>query len=1011
MVVDKYGYIWLGTKDGLNRFDGLNFKVYRNIPGDTTSLVTNFLTRICPDTAGRIWIATINGDVECFDPATETFHHIMKGFQGLHLSENYYISRIHLDCFGNVIVRSSKWLKAIKVQDEALPVTRKNVVIKPLHEAYSFIPHFKDLPASLIIDVICGADSQLAVFMHDSLAVYAKKDIVYGTGPTIISHDNVKVIFSDYLPGSNDAIAIYRNGMLEMFNSGRREFVPVVALDKSFPDLAYRSDPEGYSWLITGEYLLRINPVSGAVDTALLNWQNVNQHYRRSPDNLLADKNGNLWVSTTGYGFFKLNTKQLRFKPHFNKQEEAYHLDGDDKSVRIITEGNSRLYDADIVGNWYAVLNDYYKGNRKKIRQGGDVPYSCKTSNYWFYGNPIGYDRDLFLVKSSLGNGRIAHKQLVEMMHAEDVLPGSIIISNTGGVWMAATGKFDTGKNYLYHFNEATAALERYAFPGTQSYLGYKFISDWYQEQGGLFWFGTSQGVYSFHPETKAWKYYKNDIALRYDQASADVLSICPDPSKDNFVWVGTHGSGLYRLNKKNGEYKQFTTNEGLPNGVIYGIMSDERGNIWIGTNNGLCLFNPRTFDTRNFTTDHGLPDNEFNRYRYSKDTAGNMYWSNVGGYVRFHPQDFYTDNTPSPVVINRLLLNNEEVLYKEAKGEKREDGFVLSAPIEYCKELVVPYGVNMFTLGFAVLDLTIPVMNRYKYKLEGFNEDWVDAGTKHEATFTNLSPGSYAFKVLGCNSENIWSEVPATISIRILPPWWGTWWFRGLIVLLLAGLVYVIYRIRVQQLLHVERMRNDIAQDLHDEIGSTLSSTTLYMTVIQKTAQSLPQHTNVLIDKVADNTSDMMEKMNDIVWATKADNDSLQKVINRMRAFAVSTTEAKGIVLHFNADIQHDQLKMTMQQRKNVYLLYKESINNAIKHSGCRSINVSIRSSRYRFEMKITDDGRGFDKDAAILNEDTMSGNGLKGMEHRAAQIGAELKIYSTEGIGTTVLLVLNTR
>jgi ligand-binding sensor domain-containing protein/anti-sigma regulatory factor (Ser/Thr protein kinase) len=1011
LAVDKYGYIWLATKDGLNRYDGLSFKVYRNIPGDTTSLVTNFLTRICPDTAGRIWIATINGDVECFDPATGIFHHIIKGFHGLPRSESYYISRIHPDCFGNIIVRSSKWLKAIKVKDTRLSVSKSNVVVKPLSDAYSFIQQFKKIDTSRIIDVICAADSQLAVFMSDSLAVFSKDNIVHGTSPVVISHENGRVVFTDYSPDRKNTITIFRNNMLELFNPVQRKFVPMVALDNTFSDAAYCTDADGSSWLITGGYLLHINPVTKTVDTALLNWQNVTQHYRRSPDNLIADDNGNLWISTTGFGFYKLNTKQLRFRPHFNQYEEAHNLYGDDKSVRVITEGNNRLYDAGVVGKWYAMLQDYYRGSRKKIRPGADVSYSRKTNSFWFYGNPSDYDRDFFLVKSSLGNDKITHTPVVEMMLSEHVLPGAIIISNTGGLWMAATAKFDTGRNYLYHYNDTTATLERYAFPGKQDYLGYKFVADWYQEPGGLFWFGTSQGVYSFHEETKKWKYYKNDIALEYDQSAAAVLSVCPDPVDDNYVWAGTHGSGLYRLNKQTGEYKQFTTGDGLPNDVIYGIMSDEHGNLWIGTNNGLCMFNPRTFGTRSFTSDHGLPDNEFNRYSYSKDTAGNMYWSNVGGYVRFHPGDFYKDTMPSRVVINKLVLNNEEVLYKETKGKKRDDGFVLPAPIEFCDELVVPHGINMFTLGFAVLDLSIPSMNQYKYILEGFNEDWVEAGTKHEATFTNLSPGNYTFKVLGCNSEHIWSEEPAIMHIRILPPWWGTWWFKGLLALLLAGIIYAIYRIRLYQLLHVERMRNDIAQDLHDEIGSTLSSTALYMTVIQKTSQTLPPNTSVLIDKVAGNTSDMMEKMNDIVWATKTDNDSLQKVINRMRAFAVSTTEAKGIVLNFTTDIAYDQFKMTMQQRKNIYLLFKESINNAVKHSHCRSINVNIRASRSIFDMKIIDDGSGFNKEATMLNEDSMSGNGLNSMQQRAAQIGAELKIYSTEGIGTTVLLVLNTR
>jgi signal transduction histidine kinase len=246
-----------------------------------------------------------------------------------------------------------------------------------------------------------------------------------------------------------------------------------------------------------------------------------------------------------------------------------------------------------------------------------------------------------------------------------------------------------------------------------------------------------------------------------------------------------------------------------------------------------------------------------------------------------------------------------------------------------------------------------------------------------------------------------------ASLQITVLAPWWASWWFRTGVLLGFAGLLYALYRYRLQQALRLERVRNRIAQDLHDEIGSTLSSISLYSAVMQQSPEARSENTNAILDKIIQSTSQMMESMNDMVWTIKADNDSFEQVVNRMRAFAVGMTEVKNIQLHFKADELAEKLELNMDQRKNIYLIFKEGINNTIKYSACRNLKVSISAAKNKLELSIEDDGKGFDE-AAIENGTLLGGNGLRGMRLRAKQIGGVLSIESAVGKGTRIVFVI---
>jgi signal transduction histidine kinase/uncharacterized OsmC-like protein len=332
--------------------------------------------------------------------------------------------------------------------------------------------------------------------------------------------------------------------------------------------------------------------------------------------------------------------------------------------------------------------------------------------------------------------------------------------------------------------------------------------------------------------------------------------------------------------------------------------------------------------------------------------------------------------------------------------------GISLPGPIEYCQDLTFEPNHDMITFGFANLDLTAPENNRYKFMLEGLNVEWIETGSRNEATFTDLSPGNYCLKVLGAGSSNVWNEEPTILNFRVLSPWYGTWWFRVLMSVAILGLLYLAYQYRLNQMLRFERMRNRIAQDLHDEIGSTLSSISLFSTVLQKSAKELSPKSISLLDKINSSTSEMMESMNDIVWTIKAENDSFEHVLNRMRSFASNCAETKGIRLLFEVRNSAEKLELGMDIRRNIYLIFKESLNNAVKYSECTELSVKISLQAETLYISVVDNGKGFDTEKELSNRTSLGGNGLKGVKFRANELGASLDIKSAFNQGTSIEL-----
>ena len=285
-----------------------------------------------------------------------------------------------------------------------------------------------------------------------------------------------------------------------------------------------------------------------------------------------------------------------------------------------------------------------------------------------------------------------------------------------------------------------------------------------------------------------------------------------------------------------------------------------------------------------------------------------------------------------------------------------------------------------------------------YYYKMEGIDDEWMRVDRYTIANFTLMPPGEYTFKVRCENGDGIPSKNITSFKIQIRPPFWRQEWFIMLVILALAGLIYLAHRMRVRQLMQMEKVRGRIARDLHDDMGSTLSTINILSEMAKMKVQQDTNKTSEYLNKISDNSTRMMEAMDDIVWSINPMNDNMGKITARMREFATGVLEAKDIDFSFRVDEPVLDIKLDMEQRRDFFLLFKEAVNNLAKYSQCRHAKIEIAINGPFLTMKIEDDGIGFD----VNNAD--SGNGLTNMRKRAANIGGDLRINSLPGKGTTV-------
>jgi signal transduction histidine kinase len=409
--------------------------------------------------------------------------------------------------------------------------------------------------------------------------------------------------------------------------------------------------------------------------------------------------------------------------------------------------------------------------------------------------------------------------------------------------------------------------------------------------------------------------------------------------------------------------------------------VEDHSGNIWFNSDYLLhCL------DTRTKTFSHyGLADGLFGNAPtdgLSVLPNGEIIVGFQNAFNYFNPALLRRNITPPPVVITAIKVLDKE----HPPGEP----------------LVLHPGDNMLSIEFAALNFSQPERNRYAYKLEGFDPDW-NYTDRPLAIYTNLDGGRHTLRLKAANNDGVWNETGATLEFRVVPPLYQRWYFYLALVLLGAGITYAIARYRYLQRRRLDDFRERLARDLHDEMGSTLSSIRFFSDFAQTQVADAKPETLPVLQRISQSATTLSESMQDIIWAMKTRNDHLEDIASRMTEFGLRLLEARGIRFKTHIDEHFPVKRLLPEQRRNLYLIFKEAINNAAKYAGCTEVELIFEVVHGVLTLQITDNGQGFDPASK------EAGNGLYNMRQRAAEIGGRLKIISAPGKGTKVELKVN--
>jgi two-component sensor histidine kinase/streptogramin lyase len=1009
---DKTGYLWMATTQGLNRYDGNRIKVFTNVPADKWSLPDDHVKTVFIDSRGWIWLGTANKGLCLFDPVTERFHSI----------DLPVYSCIKEDAWGNIWVNDpgGRW-NIVTIKEGSWDLSKLDD-IREIMTIADAAKVFRGLPDQGVIPQLMLSRNHGVWWQKENSLVrydldYPKRTAkLRWTKPVTPWHQNEDLRYAPLIEDTKrNVVYLFNEKYYYTLDPGSGKTIKTTTIPVSIASYGLMPrlmDSQGriYAHGLFAE-VFRIDPTTdhfvclkkSGVEAFFREWRFLCAHS-------FEGKDGNIWLPTTGYGVYQLKGQSERFR-YF-----GFNHTGPSIAPLFVLTGQKILI-SDNAGN---MLFDLSNNTLTSLwnEQVYGIPLKEALAHYVHPG-PDGQFWQRF------GDGKREWLYLCDTMGkpgqryawplaSDRFNHGIIFYSANQTMWVnVAIADPKRIRDYphlvLYAWDPVTDQKEEYIYNQHPDNFLFGEVRDWLETPDRRIWMGMDEGgLVVFDPKSKQWTHFLHNNQDPHSISSNRILSLAVDPTEpDRFVWVGTR-NGLNKLDLQTNKFIHFTTNQGLPNNVVYGILSDDHHNLWLSTNKGLCLFNPRTSETRNFTREDGLQHDEFNKGAYVKMPDGRMVFGGVGGLTWFNPDDFYQPSTTAKMVINGLRIINKEVSFSREK-KNSTISVKLDKPVEYVEQLTLSHTDRMVTFEFAYMNLTTPGGNRFRYQLIGFDKDWVEAGTQNEATYTNLSPGDYTFKVQGAYSQGDWNPESASIRLKVLPPWWATWWFRLLVLALITYLTVAVIRYRFREKEKRQVLRNQISRDLHDEIGSTLSSVAIFSTVAKKKIIENDQLAMQLLDRIGESATQVMESMNDIVWAINSDNDRMEQVVQRMRAYISEYQD----IHHCQFELQYEpelmQLEMSMVHRRNAYMVFKEAVNNAMKYARAEHIRIHIQSLGAVITLRIEDDGLGIDSGQAAKKL-TLGGNGLENMRKRAKEVGGKLEIQSEIGKGTTVIYTWNT-
>ncbi len=1022
-IQDSRGYMWFGTINGLNRYDGYEFKVYDNNPTDSTSISDNFISALFEDDENYIWVGTINGYLNKFNRKTETFtrYNINDYFDLIDEPEtDFYeyplafsrnqvntITSIKQDAdgylwigtWGNGLIRFDK-----KGEDGIHYYYKPNDPFTLSHNRITDI--CIDRKDNLWVATLGGGLNRAVIENHpDSSGNLIKNSRVRFThykhlknSKTSLSDNKIITLFEDR--DETLWIGTYDGGLNKLdyknkaSSSNKVIFISYIACDKSSDCIcnnkimAIVQDNDGFIWIGT---------FGGGLDKLDIQSETFTHYYhdpanhKSLPDNdilsLFADRSGILWIgSHLGEGVTQLQKNITKFKL-INKDSGEKPTLNDDVVWSVYEDSNNNLW----IGMYRGGLNFINKKTNKTIAYqfNEDNNNSINDNhirsieednfnNLWVGTYSGGLNR--FNLKTGKIDSFINDPEDPNSLSANQVQ--DIFIESDTVIWVAT---FGGGLNKLSFDKDLTGIPSITIYQNNQldpQSLADNRVYTLFKDSKDNFWVGTyGGGLNKFDPSSGTFEYYQHDADDPNSISNNKVLSLLED--SDGTIWVGTSGGALNKFNPVIGKFTRFFTNQGLTSSVVYGILEDNSRNLWLSTDDGIFRFDIEIEKFTQFGLEDGLQSLEFSGGAYFKDKNGMMYFGGINGLNYFYPDSIPVNNYVPPVVISSIKLFNYNL-----KGE--------------LDELILSYDQNFISFEFSSLDYTNPRRNRYSYKLVGLQKNWqnVDANMRI-ANYTNLPADEYIFRVVGSNSDGIWNTEGASIKLIITPPYWQTWWFITLIIIILGFIIYYISTLSIKSQLAIEQLKTKIASDLHDNVGAGLTEISILSEVAAQKMDGNAEKNSKEIKNISNISRELVDNMSDIVWVVNPQRDSLYDLIIKLKDSYNEFLNTVGISFQVKNIDKTDDVHLPMDYKQNLLMMFKEAINNAIKHSNCKKITLEANVRNDVIELILTDDGIGID------DYTKKSGNGITNMENRAKKLGGRMKLRSEREEGTKVIFI----
>ncbi len=1012
ILQDSKGFLWFGTEDGLNRYDGYNFIIYRNEINDPTTISDNFIWTITEDKLGSIWIGTNSGGLYKYSYATDNFERFVYDSSNINSLSGNNVRTLFTDSTGIIwIGTNSNSLcrldpKTGTIDRIKLPGVRNygvSVSIRALTEdndgniwigteGDGLIRYSKSSMSAEVFYSFRGIDRTInlrsvwSFYLQDNtlwigtngdgLVEYqlnTGRAVSYKSGPGNSIVDNIVTsIFSDKFNNlwisTENGLSIY-NRMSGYFINHVNDPYNIKSLSSNIIRCAYL-DRSNLIWLGTfGGGINKVN-LNRKFKLYLHNPSNKNSISHNIIRAIYEDSNFNIWIGTLGNGLNKLSRDKSSFE-HFTTEDRGSKISGN-IITSILEDKNKYLW----IGTWGGGLN--------KIR------FKTNQSSGDTYISDISY-----FTEESIESRRLS-SNIVQALFQD----------SKNNIWIGTEEGLDlylTGSKSIISLNHDPEKQNSISDNRIQSNC---IIED----REGNIWVGTWRGLNKLTLRSSEDNRIKDNIEItRYIHSSQNlntmsdnrVVALYEDTLNENdntVIWIGTVGGGLNKLVITNEDanasedyiFKRYTEDDGLPNNVVYGILGDENSNIWLSTNNGLSEFDPETEKFRNYDIRDGLQSNQFSWGAYYKAHDGELYFGGINGLNSFYPDELIKNSNVPPVYITSCTIINTED--KENQNPVSYNTF--SAP----KVFELPYSTYSVNFEFAAMDFTTPDKNQYEYLLEGFDKGWVKPVAKNSVTYSSLQDGDYIFRVRGSNNDAVWNNVGASLRFIILTPFWKTWWFYSLLFAAIIVIITYLIIVQIRNILAVERLRTKLAADLHDNIGSSLTEISILSEVISTRLQDADNDVKKNLRRISDKSRNLIDKMSDIVWLVNPKRDSLYDLILRLQDTYSELLADTNISLRSDNLKALEKVSLNMEDRQHLFLIFKEAINNSITHANCTEISLNASVHGKKLIMILNDDGSGFDMDEESL------GNGLSNMKNRAETIGGKLYINSAADNGTEI-------